>query len=719
MWQHYAFVYNGSSITLYINGILKGTKPAAGMITEANVPFGIGKSLLGGFNFYYGGRIDEVTLWNKALTQAEIQDMVSNELTGTEANLQLYYKFNQGVPGGNNTSIVKLLCEVGGGTRDADLMGFALNGATSNFNGVLATGFQAISFPQIPDKLTTDPPFALNATASSGLPVSYEIISGPATLNGSTVTLTGAGEVVVKAYQPGDTIFDSASPVVNTFNVYDPATHVPDIDIRNPLTGQVVIPYLKAIQLSTVASITVPELFNVSDVEFVINGVTIPALNHGNNHYTAWWNPPAFATYVMQVNAKNNFGATAVSTVGFTVIPDTADVQVIAFDSVWINTDNPSKVVEGELPSYLGAYNKIMATLQVSCPASGGCGEWDRVASIDAKGHDGEWHEIIRYITPYGVPCSHQIDLTDYMSLLSGKISFRVNCGTLDNGYVYKLTLNYNAGIPAHPYSTVKTIWWKSYPFGDYANQQPVEPVNVVFPWATAEAKLKLVSTGHGWGDLNTSNAAEFYDATHHLHVNNVETFTQHNWQVCNPNPDGCQPQNGTWYHNRAGWCPGSIAKWFDYDMTPYISNTPVALKYVFYPNYMDMCHPNHPNCVTGVTCTNCDDGFNPHLIVACNLVYFSDGPITLGVDDKPNEVSANFGLYPNPSDGIINISTAKPEQYQGAELEILTPSGKLIRKMAWNGETQSVDLSSQPKGIYFIRIRSQQGVGMKKFILM
>jgi hypothetical protein len=549
--------------------------------------------------------------------------------------------------------------------------------------------------------------------------VSYEIISGPATLNGSTVTLTGAGEVVVKAYQPGDTIFDSASPVVNTFNVYDPATHVPDIDIRNPLTGQVVIPYLKAIQLSTVASITVPELFNVSDVEFVINGVTIPALNHGNNHYTAWWNPPAFATYVMQVNAKNNFGATAVSTVGFTVIPDTADVQVIAFDSVWINTDNPSKVVEGELPSYLGAYNKIMATLQVSCPASGGCGEWDRVASIDAKGHDGEWHEIIRYITPYGVPCSHQIDLTDYMSLLSGKISFRVNCGTLDNGYVYKLTLNYNAGIPAHPYSTVKTIWWKSYPFGDYANQQPVEPVNVVFPWATAEAKLKLVSTGHGWGDLNTSNAAEFYDATHHLHVNNVETFTQHNWQVCNPNPDGCQPQNGTWYHNRAGWCPGSIAKWFDYDMTPYISNTPVALKYVFYPNYMDMCHPNHPNCVTGVTCTNCDDGFNPHLIVACNLVYFSDGPITLGVDDKPNEVSANFGLYPNPSDGIINISTAKPEQYQGAELEILTPSGKLIRKMAWNGETQSVDLSSQPKGIYFIRIRSQQGVGMKKFILM
>jgi len=717
MWQHMAWIYNGSTVSLYINGILKGSNVASGVINLANVPFGIGKSLLGGFNFVYGGRIDEVTLWNKALTQTEIQDMMTNELTGTEANLQLYYKFNQGVPGGNNTSINKLLCETGGGTRDADLVNFALTGATSNFNGTLLTGFQAISFPQITSKLTSTPPFNLTASASSGLPVSFEIVSGPATIAGNTVTLSGAGLVVVKATQPGDAIFDTAAPVVNSFNVYDPALHVPDIDIRNPLAGDVSIPTLKAIQLSAISTITVPSLFNVTGLDFVIDGVTIPSLNHNNGHYTAWWNPPTYGSYTMEVRSTNNFGAMATATVSFTVVPDTTDQQVIAFQGIWLNTDNVSQVAEGSLPSYVGAYDKIIGTLQVTCP-TGGCGVYDRIASVDAMGHDGVWHQIIRYITPYGVACSHNIDLTDYMSLLSGKVTFRVNCATLDNGYVYKLTLNYSAGIPAHCYSEVNTIWWQDYPFGDFANLQPVPTVNFTFPYGTAEAKLKLVSTGHGWGDLNTSNAAEFYEATHHLWVNNQETFDQHNWCICNPNPDACQPQNGTWYHPRAGWCPGAIAKWFDYDMTPYVSNPTVELKYVFYPNYTDMCHPNNPGC-NAATCTNCADGFNPYLAVACNLVVFSDGPITVDIADNSNEISNNITVFPNPSKGQINISTLKPELYTASELVLFTPAGKDVARYAWNGETKSLDLSAMPKGIYFLKVLSKAGVGMKKFILM
>jgi hypothetical protein len=192
VWQHMAWIYDGTSIKLYVNGILKGSKPASGTFLGPAVAFGIGKSILGGFNFVYGGRIDEVSVWNKALTQSEIQNIMANELTGTEANLQLYYKFNQGVPGGNNTSISKLDCEIGTGERDGDLMNFALTGATSNFNGTLDPGYQAISFPVIPHHLTTDPPFDIQATATSGLPVSFEVLSGPATISGNTVTLTGA-----------------------------------------------------------------------------------------------------------------------------------------------------------------------------------------------------------------------------------------------------------------------------------------------------------------------------------------------------------------------------------------------------------------------------------------------------------------------------------------------------------------------------------------------
>lgn len=69
-------------------------------------------------------------------------------------------------------------------------------------------------------KRANDPAFALSATASSGLPVSLAIVSGPAMLAGGTVTLTGsAGTVTVRASQPGDTVYAPAPDVTRTFEV--------------------------------------------------------------------------------------------------------------------------------------------------------------------------------------------------------------------------------------------------------------------------------------------------------------------------------------------------------------------------------------------------------------------------------------------------------------------------------------------------------------------
>ncbi len=252
VWQHFAWVYDGSSVKLYVNGALHGSSSASGVFSNPTVPFGIGKSLLGGFNFVYGGGIDEVSVWDKALDETEIQDLIDNELTGNEPNLQLYYKFNQGEPGGNNTGITHLMSTVDSPVRDAELMNFALNGSTSNFLGTLNPGYQAISFPQIPNHLTTDAPFALEATATSGLEVLFEVLSGPATVDGSTCTLTGdPGEVVIKATQPGNGTYTPAAPVINSFMVINPVTHVPDIDPRNPLAGDVYVPELGYIQLGS------------------------------------------------------------------------------------------------------------------------------------------------------------------------------------------------------------------------------------------------------------------------------------------------------------------------------------------------------------------------------------------------------------------------------------------------------------------------------------
>jgi Tol biopolymer transport system component len=81
---------------------------------------------------------------------------------------------------------------------------------------------QTISFAAIPDKIVGSPPFALVATASSGLPVSLSIVSGPATISSNTVTLTGIGPVVVRASQPGDPSYNPAEEVVRSFAVVYP-----------------------------------------------------------------------------------------------------------------------------------------------------------------------------------------------------------------------------------------------------------------------------------------------------------------------------------------------------------------------------------------------------------------------------------------------------------------------------------------------------------------
>lgn len=719
IWQHFAWVYNGSSIKLYVNGNLKGSKNATGNFTATDIPFAIGRSIAGGgLDFYWGGRIDEVSVWSKALTQTEIQDMKANELVGDEAGLEMYYKFNQGVPGGDNTSITKLISKVNSPVRDGDLLNFAMVGPTSNFNGTLDTSYQAISFPQIPNKFNTAAPFQVEATSTSGLDVTLNILSGPATVAGHTLTLTGdTGVVVVEATQPGNSQYDPADPVIQSFHVINPNWHAPTIEARNPLPGDVHVSSLSQIQLAAISTITYPEFFYVDRLQFKVNGQTIEAQNYWNGHFVGWWTPPTYGSYTIEILSTANYGAVSSKFVNINVVPEATDVTVDAFKDIWLNPSTSSVTVDAELPSYLGAYDKIIATLKVHCP-SGGCGEWDRVASVDARDHEGNWFQIIKYITPYGVACSHDIDLTDYASILQGKVSLRVNCSTLDNGYLYDLSFDYSQGTPAHKYSMVKEVWKSIYPFGDYANPQPVDTFNYVFPENSVSAKLKLVSTGHGWGDLNTGNAAEFYNATHHVWVNGVQTFTQHNWTDCSPNPDGCQPQSGTYTYNRAGWCPGSIAQPFDYSMDDYVPGHDIELRYIFQESYMDQCHPNNPACVTGVTCTNCADGFNPTLDVACNLVTYSDSPIFIITENKYVPTSSVLNVFPNPTTGKFEVSLVTMASIRNASILIYDNTGRPVKQFEWDGQKLNIDLTSHSKGIYLLKVVTPDWTEMKKIIL-
>ena len=79
---------------------------------------------------------------------------------------------------------------------------------------------QTISFGPLADKLITDPPFDLNATASSGLPVSFaSLTTATCTVSGSTVTLVSTGTCTIRASQAGNASFNPAPSVSQSFAI--------------------------------------------------------------------------------------------------------------------------------------------------------------------------------------------------------------------------------------------------------------------------------------------------------------------------------------------------------------------------------------------------------------------------------------------------------------------------------------------------------------------
>lgn len=79
---------------------------------------------------------------------------------------------------------------------------------------------QTISFATPADRDPTSPSFPISATASSALPVRFTLVSGPATVSGNTVTLTGTnGTVKIRASQEGNSTYAPATPVTRSFKV--------------------------------------------------------------------------------------------------------------------------------------------------------------------------------------------------------------------------------------------------------------------------------------------------------------------------------------------------------------------------------------------------------------------------------------------------------------------------------------------------------------------
>ncbi|OIP01425.1 MAG: hypothetical protein AUJ98_04585 [Bacteroidetes bacterium CG2_30_33_31] len=131
VWAHVAATYDGSYMRLYVNGICTDSLAKnISFVDASNSNLVIGDYSGGGR--YYAGNIDEVRIWNVTRTKAQIQADMNHEICGGITGLKLYFRFDQGVAAGNNSSILSAINSATNGTN-ANLSGFALSGTSSNF----------------------------------------------------------------------------------------------------------------------------------------------------------------------------------------------------------------------------------------------------------------------------------------------------------------------------------------------------------------------------------------------------------------------------------------------------------------------------------------------------------------------------------------------------------------------------------------------------------
>ncbi len=129
-WHHVAMTRSGASINLYIDGILdRSATVGAGSISTGTSPLLIGARS----NYpFFSGSIDEVRIWNTVRTQAQLQGSRSAEFCAAQAGLVAYYKMNEGIAGGINTTLTTTADSSGNGNTGT-LYNFAQTGSSSNW----------------------------------------------------------------------------------------------------------------------------------------------------------------------------------------------------------------------------------------------------------------------------------------------------------------------------------------------------------------------------------------------------------------------------------------------------------------------------------------------------------------------------------------------------------------------------------------------------------
>lgn len=139
-WHHYAFTYNAvtNSRAIYIDGNLNISDIApSDYIGSSSNTFYVGRENFTN-KFYFSGDLEEFRLWDDERSASEISAHKNHALNGSEPGLTLYYNFNEGFAGADNSTILNVI-DLSPNANNGNLSNFALIGNKSNFTNAEAS----------------------------------------------------------------------------------------------------------------------------------------------------------------------------------------------------------------------------------------------------------------------------------------------------------------------------------------------------------------------------------------------------------------------------------------------------------------------------------------------------------------------------------------------------------------------------------------------------
>jgi Concanavalin A-like lectin/glucanases superfamily len=94
-WRHFALTASGNILTIYLDGQPVGASSYTGPLGSSGADLHLGAASAGGpFLDHWSGALDDIRIWNVARTQQQIDANRLYVLTGSEAGLVAYWRFD-------------------------------------------------------------------------------------------------------------------------------------------------------------------------------------------------------------------------------------------------------------------------------------------------------------------------------------------------------------------------------------------------------------------------------------------------------------------------------------------------------------------------------------------------------------------------------------------------------------------------------------------------